>query len=154
MVLEGVPGVVFDPTLNSLSDNWAVRSVDMNNLLSCVATGTILPSATITTYGTALTLAPAAPHLTVRPFSVHGAVAGIAAGETVTFRITATNEDATTKTATLAITANGAWAFTAASLATLFTAAKKLTSIAVAVQSSIASSAARATAIVVGLNGG
>jgi hypothetical protein len=161
-MLEVNPGQMFDTLIDSLTDRTAARSVDMNNLFTCSASGLILPSATITTYGASLTLQPPGPHKTLRPFSVHGTVSGIAGGETVTFRVVSANEDGLTPvTITLAITTNGPWAFPvggpslpANSLVTLFTTAKKLVSLACAMQSSIGSSAARANAYVLGLNGG
>lgn len=154
MALESTPGVMFDPTINSLSDNYYTRSLDMNALLTCTRGGTLLPSATANTNGTAQVMTPPAPHATCRPWSMHGTISGLGPAETMQITLTATNEDATTKTSVVSGLRNGAFAYTPAQMAALFTSGKKITQIAAAVQSTGASSAGQCLFYLVGLNGG
>lgn len=103
------------------------------------------PSATASTYGTAVNLTPATGYSSLVPSAIDVVFGGTFGAETVTANVTVTYSDATTASVTKTATATGTNSFTNSDLMTLMKDGVYINKIAVESESSIASSAATVT---------
>ena len=116
----------------------------------------LAPSATLNTYGTATTWAPDAGYAAILLRGVNVTSSGTFGSETLTVKVTATFSDSTTANVTKTFTAAGVSAdLSVTDIANLFKDGVKLSSLAVAAESSLAAGSSIATAAVVafGWNG-
>lgn len=103
------------------------------------------PSATSSTYGTAVTLAPVTGYSSLVPIAIDCVFGGTFGSETVTAEVTVTYSDSTTASVTKTATATGTTSFTNSDIMSLMKDGVYITQIAVQSQSTIASTTATVT---------
>jgi hypothetical protein len=126
---------------------------NLKHILKNETSAAASPAATAATYGTAVDVNPATGYYGIVPRSIKLTAGGtFGATETLTARVTATYDDATTAAVTHDFTATGDYTLTEAEVNSLIADGKAITKFSVDCESSDASSTATASVTIVGRN--